>query len=103
MRSIIVSVLVIAGAVFAQSDRGTITGTVSDPAGALLPNAPIQAKNTATGVVYDGGDVHDRQLHHRPVAGRQLRSFDLRARFQEVHAGRPDGPGGANAAYRRQP
>jgi hypothetical protein len=39
---------------FAQSDRGTITGTVSDPAGAVVANAPIQAKNVETGVVYEG-------------------------------------------------
>ena len=39
--------------VFSQSDRGTITGTVSDPAGAVIANAPIQARNTETGVVYD--------------------------------------------------
>lgn len=38
---------------FSQSDRGTITGTVSDPAGAVVANAPIQARNTETGVVYD--------------------------------------------------
>jgi hypothetical protein len=43
--------LVSAGA-FAQSDRGTITGAVSDPAGAVVPNAPIQARNVETGVVY---------------------------------------------------
>jgi len=36
----------------AQSDRGTITGTVSDPAGAVVANAPIEARNTATGVQY---------------------------------------------------
>ncbi len=37
---------------FAQTDRGTITGTVSDPAGAVVPNAPIEAKNVATDAVY---------------------------------------------------
>ena len=36
----------------AQSDRATITGTVSDPAGAVVANAPIQARNIETGVVY---------------------------------------------------
>ena len=36
----------------AQSDRGTITGTVSDPAGAVIPNAPIEAKSTTNGSVY---------------------------------------------------
>src|SRR5215471_6052338 len=39
-------------AVFAQSDRGTITGTISDPAGALVANAPIEARNVETGVLY---------------------------------------------------
>ena len=39
-------------AVFAQTDRGTITGTISDPAGAVVPNAPIEAKNVATDAVY---------------------------------------------------
>ena len=39
-------------AAFAQTDRGTITGTISDPAGAVVPNAPIEAKNVATGAVY---------------------------------------------------
>jgi hypothetical protein len=41
-------------ALFAQSDRGTITGTVSDPAGAVIASAPIQAKNLETGAVYTG-------------------------------------------------
>src|SRR5438105_5693327 len=40
-------------AMFAQSDRGTITGTVSDPAGAVVASAPIQARNTETGAVYE--------------------------------------------------
>src|ERR1051326_2716210 len=39
-------------AAFAQSDRGTITGTVADPAGAVVANAPIQARNTETGAVF---------------------------------------------------
>ena len=37
-------------AAFGQTG-GTITGVVSDPAGAVVPNAPVEAKNTATGVV----------------------------------------------------
>lgn len=41
-------------AALAQSDRGTITGTVSDPAGAVVANAPIEARNRATGGVYTG-------------------------------------------------
>src|SRR5690348_18425002 len=37
---------------FAQSDRSTITGTISDPAGAVIANAAVQAKNVDTGAVY---------------------------------------------------
>ena len=39
----------------AQSDRGTITGTITDPAGAVVPNTPVQVRNMETGAVYDGG------------------------------------------------
>ena len=49
-----VSILVLSWAALAQSDRGTITGTVSDPAGAIVANAAIQAKNVGTGGLYDG-------------------------------------------------
>jgi hypothetical protein len=37
---------------FAQGDRGTITGTVSDPTGAVVPNANIQITNSDTSAVY---------------------------------------------------
>jgi len=54
MRSLLVasSLLVFTLAAFAQSDRGTITGTISDPTGAVVANAAIEAKNVATGAVY---------------------------------------------------
>jgi hypothetical protein len=39
-------------AVWAQSDRGTITGTIADPAGAVVANAPIELRNIATGALY---------------------------------------------------
>jgi hypothetical protein len=41
-------------AVFAQSGGGAITGTVSDPAGAVVASASIQVRHTETGVVYEG-------------------------------------------------
>ena len=52
MRVKLSALLLLTAAAFAQSDRGTITGTVSDPAGAVIANAPIQAKNVETGIVY---------------------------------------------------
>ena len=36
---------------FAQTDRGTITGTVQDPASAMVPGASVMAKNTENGAV----------------------------------------------------
>jgi hypothetical protein len=48
-------VLLTALSAFAQSNQGTITGTVSDPAGAVVPTAQIEIKNTDTGVIYRGG------------------------------------------------
>ena len=36
---------------FGQSDRGTITGTISDPAGAVVAGVAVEAKNVATGAV----------------------------------------------------
>jgi hypothetical protein len=40
---------------FAQTDRGTITGTVSDPAGAVVANAAVEARNTESGTTFQAG------------------------------------------------
>src|ERR1700704_1523170 len=42
----------LAGLALAQGDRGTITGTISDPAGAVIASAPVEAKNIDTGSLY---------------------------------------------------
>src|SRR6202521_251711 len=54
MRSLTIAVCILAVtlAALAQSDRGTITGTIADPAGAVVANAPIQVRNVDTGAVY---------------------------------------------------
>src|SRR5215471_16096764 len=52
LRTIACLFLAAALVAFAQTDRGSITGTVSDPAGAVVANASIEARNTETGVVY---------------------------------------------------
>src|SRR6516225_9367950 len=52
MRHFFVFFLLYTIAAFAQSDRGTITGTISDPAGAVVASAAIEARNTDTGAVY---------------------------------------------------
>src|SRR5438105_1468595 len=37
---------------FLQTTNATISGTVTDPAGATAPNVQIQAANTKTGIVF---------------------------------------------------
>jgi hypothetical protein len=46
------TILLSVGCLYAQSDRGTITGTTADPAGAVIANAAIEVRNSDTGVVY---------------------------------------------------
>lgn len=52
VRSLALSLLIFSFTAFAQSDRGTITGTIADPAGAVISNAAVEAKNVATGSIY---------------------------------------------------
>jgi Carboxypeptidase regulatory-like domain/TonB dependent receptor len=47
-------VFLAAMAVMAQTDRGSITGTVTDPAAAVVPGARIVARNVDTGTVTEG-------------------------------------------------
>ena len=47
-----VCMLILATALLAQSDRGTMTGTISDPAGAVIASAAVEARNTETGANY---------------------------------------------------
>ncbi len=45
--------LVLSGLVLAQNDRGIITGTVQDPAHAIVAGAAVAARNVATGAVFE--------------------------------------------------
>jgi acetylornithine deacetylase/succinyl-diaminopimelate desuccinylase-like protein len=65
--SLIVRLLVVG--VFAQSNQGTITGTISDPAGAVVPGAQIEVKNNDTGVAYRGGSSATANFVIRVPAG----------------------------------
>src|SRR5262249_29977541 len=52
----VAAVFALAGAIaFGQAANGTITGTISDPGGAVVTGAMIEVKNADTGVVYRGG------------------------------------------------
>ena len=50
---LVVCTLLLAAAAFAQGDRGTLTGTIIDPGGAVVSNAPIVVKNADTGATYE--------------------------------------------------
>src|ERR1041384_1506853 len=47
VRASCLCVLVLSGA-FGQGDRGTITGTVTDPTGAVIVGARVRAENAST-------------------------------------------------------
>jgi hypothetical protein len=51
--SVGVCLLALCGAIWGQSDRGTITGSVFDPTGAIVPNAKITAVEAATGTTVE--------------------------------------------------
>jgi len=57
MRSmwILLCAFLMALSMFAQSNLGSITGTISDPTGAVVPTAQIEVKNSETGIVYRSG------------------------------------------------
>jgi len=52
--TLIATLMVLACSALAQNNNATVTGRVSDPEGAPVPKAPVQAKNAATGAVYRG-------------------------------------------------
>jgi Carboxypeptidase regulatory-like domain len=55
LHAIVLGLFGLTGAILAQSDRGTITGTVNDPAGAVIAGAPVEIKNVDTGAIYQAG------------------------------------------------
>jgi hypothetical protein len=49
---LVVCLTILASVALGQVGNGTITGVVTDPGGAVVPSASIEAKNTETGVVF---------------------------------------------------
>ena len=57
MRSLRISfsLLLLAGLTIAQTDRGSITGTIADPAGAVVGSAAVEVRNVENGTMYQVG------------------------------------------------
>src|ERR1051326_2186033 len=55
MQRIAIVFLIAAGTLRAQATFGSITGTITDPAGAVVPNAAVQVVNQETGLAKSGG------------------------------------------------
>jgi hypothetical protein len=51
----LVCLLLAALAAYGQGANGSITGTITDSSGAVVPNVSIEVKNTETGAVFNGG------------------------------------------------
>src|SRR5947207_13602864 len=52
-KKLIVAVVALVTSAFAQGERGTLNGTVTDPSGAVVVGAAVKALNVATGVEAD--------------------------------------------------
>src|SRR5438067_3477468 len=48
----VVCIFLCAVAAFSQTGTGTVTGTITDPAGAVVAGVPVEARNVETGVIY---------------------------------------------------
>src|SRR5260370_2068307 len=81
LRSVAVAILLFlpAGTVRAQSDRGTIAGTVRDSSGGVVANAKLTATDTATSATYSATTG--------PTGGYRL--YDLRVGVYGVSVSAP--------------
>ena len=71
MKRLVLAVLVVlslAVAVDAQTFRGAINGTVTDPSGAAVPNAAVKAKEKATGIDHTTVTTSDGQFVFQDIS-----------------------------------
>ena len=66
--SAVVLTLTALGVLFAQGERGAITGLITDPSGAAVPNAEVVAKDSTNGVEFKAHDNHGWHLPHSVYA-----------------------------------
>ena len=77
---------------FAQgSTTSSISGTVVDTGGGVIPGATVVVKNNATGTTVHGGDQHDRHVLRAGARSRHLQRHRLALRLQDRRAERRRG------------
>jgi len=59
---LILATILIAASAYAQTFRGAINGTVTDPSGAVVPGASVKATNDATAAVHEATTTSDGQF-----------------------------------------
>src|SRR5271168_3509203 len=65
LSAIVIALFVCAG--HAQTFRGAISGTVTDPSGAVIPNAQVKATETATGLEYNTVTTSDGEFSFQDI------------------------------------
>src|SRR6266542_2507126 len=81
-------ILIISTLANAQLDRGSLTGTVTDPTGAVIPDVKVSARNTATNAVYETRSEPAGQytMPNLPVGGYEV-TFEAPAFKKLVRSG----------------
>lgn len=75
---------------FGQAGTGTITGIVSDPAGAVVAGANVEVRNTDTNAPYPTVTTETGAYTVPAAATGTLQRERDRAGIQEIHPYRPD-------------
>jgi len=57
------ALMLLAGGLCAQLNRGSLTGTLADQTGAVIPAVKITIRNTATGATYETESNASGQYH----------------------------------------
>ena len=74
---------------FGQANQGSITGTIRDQTGAVVPNAPVQVRNTQTDAVITGGASETGNFVVRVPSGTYEITISVAGFKQYVQTGVP--------------